>query len=218
MDSLFNDYFLHILKEASTGEEPPMPPSDDNNADEEENNELENLGGDDMEVEQVFPEELELAKFAIRALYFNVSNKDLSKVAMKYNKHLIAFYKIPDFFEKTKKGAPVLDFIEQLMDEYEGMNSKWTDRPEVKGKSILEKIRAFNAVAKPEEKLDNGKRMLWIRIIINCLFEGQSDFNINTSDVDEDTIHEIFNLLKMHYGHDTRGLLHGMDFKGPGNN
>jgi hypothetical protein len=169
-------------------------------------------------VEPVPPEELELAKLAVRALYFNAGSKDMHTWTLKYHGHTIPFEKISDFFEQTKKILPVLGFVERVMDHYEGSSSKWSEKPEVKGKGIIEKIRAFNAVAHPDEKLDNGKRLYWTRIILNCLIDGNPDFNLTIADVTEENLPEIFNMLKQHFGRDTRGMTPpGMDLRSPGN-
>jgi hypothetical protein len=166
---------------------------------------------------QVFPEELELAKLAIRAIYFNISSKGVHKLKLKYKGRIIPFEKISDFFEKTKKIFPVLGFVEWAMDRYEGFSSKWTEQPEIKGDSIITKIKKFNKNLPEENRLDNGKRVYWTRIILNCLLHGTTNFNINISDVNEQNIKEIFRLLKQHFGSDTRGMFAGEgDWKGPG--
>jgi hypothetical protein len=57
----------------------------------------------------------------------------------------------------------------------------------------------------------------WTRIILNCLINGNAEFNINISDVNEKNIKEIFRLLKQSFGSDTRGILQGLDnLEGPG--
>lgn len=167
--------------------------------------------------EQVFPEEIELAKLAVRAIYFNIASKDVHRLKLRYKDQTIPFEKISDFFEKTKKIYPVLGFIEWAMDRYEGLSSKWTEQPEIKGDSITKKIKKFNKKLPEENILDNGKRVYWTRIILNCLLHGTSNFNINISDVNEKNIKEIFRLLKQNFGGDTRGNFAGdNDWKGPG--
>ena len=162
------------------------------------------------------PEELELAKMAIRALNFNVKGKDMHKFSLKFKGQQIPFEKISDFFEQTKAVRPVLGFVEYVMDKYEGISSRWTEQPEIRGKSILSKIQAFNAVGEGDEQLDNGKRVYWTRIILNCLLHGDPSYNIVSSDVDESTVGEIFNKLKQDFGYDTRGLRKQVDVHGPG--
>lgn len=174
-------------------------------------------GGDDLsgELDQempsmpekpVFPEEIELAKLAIRALYFNKDSKDTHNLKMRIDGQEIPFEKIPDYFEKTKKILSVLGFVEWVMDKYEGLASKWTEQPKVKGKSISSKIKYFQSL--PEDKvLDNGKRVYWVRIILNALIQGSPSMNINIGDVNEQNIVEVFRLLKQHFGRDTRGLI-----------
>lgn len=164
----------------------------------------------------VFPEELELAKLAVRALYFNIDSKDVHNMKLKIGKQVIPFEKLSDYFEKTKNLVPVLGFVEWVMDKYEGMLSKWTENPEIKGKGIVDKIKFYQSQPE-EERLDNGKRVYWVRIIINCLLNGNPSMNINIADVNEDNIVEVFRLLKQHFGHDTRGLRPDMDnMEGPG--
>lgn len=171
----------------------------------------------EMNEPQVFPEEIELAKLAVRAIYFNINSKDVHSLKLRYKDSVIPFEKISDFFEKTKKINPVLGFVEWAMDRYEGLSSKWTEQPEIKGDGIVEKIKKFNKKLPEENRLDNGKRVYWTRIILNCLLHGTSNFNINISDVNEQNIKEIFRLLKQHFGNDTRGLFAGdNDWKGPG--
>ncbi len=175
--------------------------------------------GSDLEPEEEEPvslEELELAKLAVRALYFNIDSKDVHKFHINYKGHNIPFEKLSDFFEHSKKSLVVLAFIEHIMDSYEGFASKWTEEPEIKGKTIVDKIKAINAVAEPEEKLDKGKRVYWARIILNCFLFGNPDYNLVISDVTPDNIHEIFDMLKQHFGHDTRGLRQGINLGAPG--
>jgi hypothetical protein len=186
------------------GEEPPAP---DENSD---------LSGDIGAEEESYPEEMELAKLAIRAIYFNISSKDVHNLKLKVEGEVIPFEKISDYFEKTKSIIPVLGFVEWVMDHYEGDSSKWTERPEFKGKGIIEKIKQMNKDLPKEQRLDNGKRVYWTRIILNCLLRGNSDFNVNISDVNENSIKEIFRLLKQNFGTDTRGLFAGTDnMQGP---
>ena len=168
--------------------------------------------------ETTYPEELELAKLAIRALYFNISTKNVSGLKYKSKDgHVIPLEKLSDYFEETKDTAGILGFVEWVMNRYEGGHSKWTEDPEVRGKNIIDKVREFKKSLSPEEQLDNGKRVYWARIILNCLLRGTSDFNINISDVNEQSIKEIFRLLKQNFGNDTRGILVGHDdLRGPG--
>jgi hypothetical protein len=167
--------------------------------------------------EIVPPEELELAKLAVRAIYFNTSSKDVHNLKMKVGDQLIPFEKIPDYFEKTKKILPILGFVEWAMDRYEGVSSKWTEQPEFKGQSIVQKIKSMNSQLPEEQKLDNGKRVYWTRIILNCLLRGSSNFNLNISDINEKNIKEVFRLMKQEFGRDTRGLLGSeVDSTGPG--
>jgi len=166
----------------------------------------------------VFPEELELAKLAIRALYFNKDSKDVHNLKLKVDNQSIPFEKISDFFEKTKKIIPILSFVEWVMDKYEGLASKWSEQPEVKGKSIKDKLKYFVSLPE-EERLDNGKRVYWARIILNCLLNGTPNTNINISDVNEKNIEEVFRFLKQHFGQDSRGMMQPdvkQNLEGPG--
>lgn len=167
--------------------------------------------------EDVAPEEIELAKLAIRALYFNIESKDVHAYKVKTRSgEVIPFEKLADYFEKTKDIPTTLSFIEWLMNRYEGVHSKWTEQPEIRGQTIMQKIKEFNK--DPDvEHLDNGKRVYWARIILNSLLRGTPDFNVNIDDVNENSIKEIFRLLKQSFGTDTRGILPGLDsLKGPG--
>lgn len=218
--TLFDSYVNALLTEA---EKPPVPPQagGEDMGDEGEGGEMPE--GEDMGEEMPMedeplpsPEELELAKMAIRALNFNVKGKDMHKFSLKFKRQQIPFEKISDFFEQTKAVRPVLGFVEHVMDKYEGISSRWTEQPEIRGKSVLAKIKAFNAVGEGDEKLDNGKRVYWTRIILNCLLHGDPSYNIVSSDVDESTVGEIFNKLKQDFGYDTRGLRKQIDVHGPG--
>jgi hypothetical protein len=212
MKSQFDQYIHAIIFEQD--EQPSAPPEggEGEAAPEEQGLESEIM----PEPEQTFPEEIELAKLAIRAIYFNPSSKDVHKLKLKTNGKIIPFEMISDYYEKTKHMLPVLGFVEWAMDKYEGISSKWTEDPEFKGKGIIEKIKKFNKTLPEEQKLYNGKRVYWTRIILNCLLHGNSNFNINIGDVNEKTIKEVFRLLNQHFSGDTRGLFPNMDgTKGP---
>ncbi len=159
----------------------------------------------------VFPEEIELAKLAIRANQFNISSKNVHDLKLRIDRREIPFEKVSDYFENTKRIIPILGFVEWAMDRYEGVSSKWSEQPEIRGKSITEKIKEFKKQLPPEQQLDNGKRLRWTRIIINALLHGSTNFNVTTADVNETTIKEIFRLLSQSFAKDTRGLSTGMD-------
>lgn len=201
--------------------EAPPPPTNENEGDENNSPEDENLEDEilpqQIEEDEVFPEEIELAKLAIRAIYFNSSSKDVHNLRLKSGGREIPFEMISDYYEETKNMVPILGFIEWAMNKYEGLSSKWTENPEVSGKSIIDKIKYFNKTLPEEQKLDNGKRVYWTRIILNCLLHGNANFNINIGDVNEQTIKEVFRLLNQHFSGDTRGLMPNMDnSRGPG--
>ncbi len=211
MKSEFEKYILSLMME----QEEEQAPEQEQQGDETQQKDA--APEQEMNEPQVFPEEIELAKLAVRAIYFNINSKDVHSLKLRYKDSVIPFEKISDFFEKTKKINPVLGFVEWAMDRYEGLSSKWTEQPEIKGDGIVEKIKKFNKKLPEENRLDNGKRVYWTRIILNCLLHGTSNFNINISDVNEQNIKEIFRLLKQHFGNDTRGLFAGdNDWKGPG--
>jgi hypothetical protein len=233
----FNDLITSLLLEASNP--PPKAPSTESNKGGDDENEGDanaaqddaNIGGedaldefnaddvdlDDLEEEPVEPEELELAKMAIRALYFNPDSKSVHRFVLKIGDRRIPFEKISDYFEETKNWKPVLGFIEHIMDKFEGMGSKWTEQPEIRGKGILDKIKLFNQDAPLEEHLDNGKRIYWVRIILNALLYGKPTYNLNTADVNEKNIKEIYRKLKQDFGRDSRGLWPNNDLRAPGN-
>lgn len=212
MKSEFEKYIYKILLE----QEAPPPPTE-GGEDSAPNPDEEDLSGEVMpQAEEVIPEEIELAKLAIRAIYFNPSSKDVHKLKLKIGDREIPFEKLSDYFERTKNMVPVLGFIEWAMDKYEGVASKWTEDPEVRGKNIIQKIKEFNKELPDEQKLDNGKRVYWTRIILNCLLHGNANFNINIGDVNEKTIKEVFRLLNQHFSGDTRGLFPNTDeYRGP---
>jgi len=214
------DRFIQTILEA--GEAPPPP-------DQQEGGQVPDAGGENPEgnpegeleipqedEEPSIPEEIELAKLAVRAIYFNVDSKDVHNLKLRVGDRFIPFEKIQDYFEKTKNSKIILGFVEWVMDKYEG-SSRWSEDPEVKGKGIVDKIKVFNRTLPLEQQLDNGKRVYWTRIILNCLINGNAEFNINISDVNEKNIKEIFRLLKQSFGSDTRGILQGLDnLEGPG--
>jgi hypothetical protein len=216
MKSKFERYIHSLLFE----QEAPKPPAPEEEGSGVEMPEQEEGGGLESEImpepEQTFPEEIELAKLAIRAIYFNPSSKDVHNLKLKSEGKVIPFEMISDYYERTKNMIPVLGFIEWAMDKYEGFSSKWTETPEVKGESIIQKLKHFNKTLPEEQKLDNGKRVYWVRIILNCLLHGNANFNINIGDVNEKTIKEVFRLLDQHFSGDTRGLFPNMgQIKGP---
>lgn len=223
----FDDLVNSLLLEAgappaspSDDEEIPMPGGEEGGDAGAPNGEEmpPNPGEEDLGIEEepTKPEELELAKFAIRAINFNIKSKDVHKMSLKYKGKTIPFENLSDFFEETKAVKPVLGFIEHMMNRYEGLGSKWTEQPEVAGKSITDKLTAFDQVANTDERLDNGKRVYWVRIILNALLKGDPSYNLVTSDVTPESIGEIFNKLKMDFGYDTRGLRKQLGMRGPG--
>lgn len=209
----FDQYIHNLIVEDDKSQQPPAPnPSggpdagappagDDDLTGELENSE--NFEDEFKEDEPVFPEEIELAKLAVRAIYFDINSKDVHNLKLRTKDHVIPFEKISDYFEKTKNIIPILGFIEWSMNKYEGQSSKWTEEPEMRNKSIVEKIRKMNNTLSKEERLDNGKRVYWTRIILNGLLRGNPDFNINISDINETNIKEIFRLLKQYFGTDS---------------
>jgi len=219
----FNELYQLLLTEA---EQPPAPPTAGGEmgtapapSEGEEGAPDEGMEDDllpeEPDVESA-PEELELAKLAIRALFFNTSSKDVHMYSLKVKDHRVPFEELPDFFEDTKQWQPVISFVEYVMDKFEGFSSKWTEQPEIKGKNILDKIRILHKSTPKDQRLDNGKRLHWVRIIVNCLLHGRPTENINIGDVNEQNIKEIFDMLKMHYGMDSRGIMPGKDIRAPG--
>jgi hypothetical protein len=238
-EKALNDLTKDILLEAT----PPLPPPDKKEGGEEQGGEggdaapggegggegefdLDSIGEDDLDAmgdiskpidEKVFPEEIELAKLAVRALYFNPASKSTHRYILNVDGQKVPFEKVADYFEKTKNWKPILGFVEFVMDKFEGLSSKWTERPEIRGKGILDKINTYNNENLPEEeRLDNGKRVYWARIILNCLLHGKATYNINMSEVNEKNIKEVYRKLKQDFARDSRGLLPDADLKGPG--
>ncbi len=219
----FDELYQKLLLEA---EQPPAPPSAGGTAGTAPTPNEETAGEGDMSEEMppdefldddpVSPEELELAKLAIRAMYFNTDSKDVHQFSLKDKGNKIPFEEIPDYFEETKRWQPIIAFVEYVMDKFEGFSSKWSEQPEIRGRKILDKIKHFNKNVSEEEKLDNGKRLYWVRIIINCMLHGRPTENLTIGDVNEVNIKEIFDMLKMHYGNDTRGIMPGKNIRAPG--
>lgn len=237
-EKALNDLTKDLILEAT----PPMPPKQEGEGEGKapeggeqppggegggDMGDLGDVGADELDAmgdlsksldEKTFPEEIELAKLAVRALYFNPASKSTHRYIMNVDGEKIPFEKVSDYFEKTKNWKPILGFVEYVMDKFEGLSSKWTERPEIRGKGILDKIKAFDNENIPEEdRLDNGKRVYWARIILNCLLYGKATYNINMSDVNEKNIKEVYRKLKQDFGRDSRGLMPDIDLKGPGN-
>ena len=178
------------------------------------------------EEEPVFPEEMELAKMAVAALYFNKDSKDVHKLGLwvkdidettgERHKERIPFEKITDYFESSKNYKAVLGFVEHVMDYYEGCSSKWTEQPDIKGKGIIEKIQHFKETLPEEQQLDKAKRLYWVRIILNALMHGESGYNLTVADVDAKNIGEVYRKLKQDFGGDTRGLMPNIGLRGAG--
>lgn len=218
MRSEFDAFITKFLLEAEGDQQPPeAPPEENQDAPAPEGE----MPPEEMPMEQpgetVSPEEIELAKLAVRAIYFNVSSKDLHNLKLKAQGQIIPFEKIPDYFEKTKSILPTLGFIEWAMDKYEGFSSKWSEDPNFKGLSIVEKIKKYKKTLPEEQQMDNDKRVYWTRIILNCLLRGSANFNLNVSDINEKNMKEVFRLLKQEFGRDTRGLFGSdVDMNAPG--
>lgn len=226
----FDDLYLALLKEAE-GDAPPIPGEDEGGGGEEgdappapggegeglpDEVDLDALEEPVEEEPESNPEEIELAKVAVRALYFNLDAKDVHQYKLKIKDNVIPFEKIPDYFEETKQWKPVLAFIEHVMDKFEGTASRWAEEKEISGKPIVQKIKILNRNIPIDQQLDDAKRLYWVRIILNCILFGKATENINIGDVTDRNIKEVFNWLKLHYGVDTRGITPSKDYQSPG--
>lgn len=240
LDNGVKTFLENVISEAT----PPLPPKQNQNQGGDEEGDDKNIKGNDGDVpsggedggqfdigadelgelddlsklidEKVYPEEIELAKLAVRALYFNPSSKSTHRYVLNVDGEKIPFEKVSDYFEKTKNWKPILGFVEFVMDKFEGLASKWTEKPEIRGKGILDKIKTYTHDLPEDEQLDNGKRVYWARIILNCLLYGKATYNINMSDVNEKNIKEVYRKLKQDFGRDSRGLMPDVNIKGPG--
>ena len=162
----------------------------------------------------VFPEEMELAKLAIRALSFHAEGKNTQQLKLKIDGQQIPFEMMSNYFEKTKKNFAVLGFVEWVIDRYEGQGSNWMRR---QNGNIVSKIHKMNRELPEEQRLGSSDRLAWTRIVLNCLLQGTANFALNISEVNEKTIREIHNLLTQSFGHDSRGVFTGIsDMRGPG--
>jgi len=122
----FHKFINSILEKTAP---PPEPPDASSGVDKDTEDAVMNddtfEGGpeDDMnlEEEKVAPEEIELAKLAVRALYFDINSKNVHNLGMNVvlnnketgetQKRRIPFEKIADYFEKTKNYKAVLGFV-----------------------------------------------------------------------------------------------------------
>lgn len=226
MTKKFNELYQFILREAQGDQnlpdfgKPDQQPDQDAGAPEDPSGGL----GDDLaaqlgEVDKpVPPEELELAKLAIRAANFNTSSTDIHQYQLKINGQVIPFDQVSSYFEQTKNWQAVLKFVEWIINKYEGANSRWSEDQELLGKDIIKKIRFFNKDrSDPSKLLDNSKRIVWSRIILNALNNPDPSFNMNGSEVDEKSLPDIFNMLKQKFGNNSKGLA-STELKGPSNN
>lgn len=163
------------------------------------------------------PEEFELAKLAVRALFFDPQAKKVNP-------------KIYDDFETNKNVIDILGYVERLINSSESdegfrVKEKLGDAnlddsgAELEGKSIGQKLKYFNKNQK-DNKLDHGRRIFWTRIILNTLKYNGNNYNLIEDDITPDTIKNIFDKLKGDFNHDTRGVFKSFDSntsaQGPG--
>ncbi len=230
MTKKFDHHFKQILAEAQADDsELPEFGQDPSQAeggqpdmnDPGQSDPMDDMGLDDfsdVDTPPVPPEELELGKLAVRAANFNIHSKDVHQYSMKINDESIPFERISDYFEKTKNWKPVLRFVEWVMNKYEGSNSKWSEDKELMGKNIVDKITQLNKdKSDPAKLLDNSKRITWTRIILNVMLHADPSFNLVGTDITEENLPDIFNLLKSKFNQNSRGLFNA-EIKGPNNN
>lgn len=179
----------------------------------EENNPEEQDDGEEI----TSPEEFELAKLAIQALFF-----DTRSVKTKINP------KIYDDFENKRNIIPILTHVEHVINKNqsdEGFRIKdkldsishSSNTPDIKHKSIADKIKYFSK-NQSENSLDQGKRIFWVRIILNALKFKSNNYNLLEDDITPESIKVIFNKLKYDFNDDTRGTYRGFgnNISGPG--
>ncbi len=228
----FEELYLTLLKEAkgdnpedqapnTSGDDsdnetaPPIPDEGGGLPEEMNIDDIPDDLGEEPE-EEVNREEIELAKLAVRAIYFNLDSKDVHQYKLKVGDEIIPFENIPDYFEETKNWIAVLAFIEHIMDKFEGTSSKWAEEKEISGKPIIQKLKMINKNIPKEQQLDSAQRLYWTRIVLNCILFGKPTENMNIGDINERNLGEIFSWLKLHYGVDTRGITGGKDHQAPG--
>ena len=222
MTTKFNNLWKKIIAEAELPEfgnkpDESAPNNDPAQADPAMDPEVDLSGLEELDA-SVPPEEIELGKLAVRALNFNTQSKDVHQYNINVNGNKIPFEKISDYFEQTKNWKPVLQFVEWVMNKYEGQNSKWSEEKGLLGKSIVQKIAILNRdKSDPSKLLDTSKRITWTRIILNCLLHSDPSFNLVGTDITEENLPDIFNLLKQHFNNNSRGLF-STELKGPSNN
>lgn len=213
MTKNFDVLYNRIIAEAADDSElPDFGQQQDQGGDTQMDQGLADLSPDELGMDEskpVPPEELELAHLAIRAVNFDIKSKDVHQYGFQDNTgNRISFEQIPSYFEETKDWRRVLKFIEWLINKFEGVNSQWAEEQELKGKNIIQKISIINRKnkANPELQLDNSKRLVWTRIILNALINSDSSMNIIGSDIDEKSLPDIFNQLKQNFMHSSTGL------------
>jgi hypothetical protein len=224
--SKFDNYILRIFTEAGPqpqqqgeedlSEENPEGPQGGPSPEGEEGMPPEGEDGLEEELQPeapTYPEEIILAKLAIRALHFNTKSKKLHTLKLRDGNEEIPFEKISDYFERTKQIPKILGFVEWAMNRYETSSSNWMNKIEP---NVLTQIQELNKELPDEQKLDNNNRLDWTRIILNCLLRGSPNFNVNIADVNETTIREIHNLLSQTFANDSRGMFANIsDIRGP---
>lgn len=223
MTTRFDNLYTVLLKEANEDDSQlskfGTPPEGDGQP-QDGNNPEEELAGLEAQLGDVSapPEEKELAKLAVRALNFNSTANDVHQFKMTVNGQTIPFERISDFFEQTKNWKAVLKFVEWAINKYEGNNSKWSEEQELTGKNIIDKIRELNKdKSEPGKLLDNPKRLTWTRIILNALIHPDPSFNLSGVEVTDKNITDIYNMMRLHFGQNSRGIT-SVEVKGPGNN
>jgi hypothetical protein len=212
MTTKFDQLIKRILKEAQGDADlPDFGQPDQNSATETDSSQMdqsEDMGVDDLALDKPnSPEETELGKLAIRALNFDIQSKDINQYKFTLpDGQTIPFEKISEYFEQTKDWRRVLRFVEWIINKYEGVNSQWASENELKGKNILQKLSALRN-RNPENQMDKSKFVIWTRIILNALINGNQSMNLSGTDVNDENIKDVFNQLKQNFGGNPRGLV-----------
>jgi len=161
-------------------------------------------------------EELEYANMAVRALNFNTTEYYLLNHSLMVNGESFSVASLSDFFERTKQWKAVIQFIDWIINKFEGGNTQWVMDQELAGAPIITRLKAAKTKdEKGSNAIDNPKRVLWTRIILNCFLNNDHSFNLNSTDVTLQSIPDILNLLKQHFNRNTRGLF-SINLRGPG--
>lgn len=235
----FDDLVKNILLEQS----PPPPPEEDDDQNlnfdlDEPSDDLESsMGEEDIQLDsqeiKKTPQDLELAALAINALNYN--GKFNPKIIKDYETGEGNTRQILNYIESKVGGIQLEpEDIESMVEEQDldledeqnespsiDANSSGMDVSVLEDKTISDKLSYYNQY---DRRFTDEDEKFWTKIIINALkYKGQ-DYNMTLSDLNPNSIDEVYNKLKMDFNYDVGGMfdtfvkdrITGSTLKGPG--